>query len=294
MGISRAHWDTFQILKATITVTVSGTQTFAGTPGYSFGQSPVATAVGGALAGCAPDATGSSPVGSSYHVLVATCTGLTTDANHQIAYADGGLTVTKANSSTVVNCPSSVIFSGTAQTPCSASITGAGGLSLSPAPGYANNTGPGVATASYTYGGDGNHYGSNGSANFLIQYSSGPCLGSPGRQILQPINADGSSVFKQGSTVPAKFRVCDSAGNSVGTSGLVTSFVLWKTNSGTGDVTVNEAVVSTTPDTAFRWDPTDKQWIFNIDTKGMSKNKTYTYVITLNDTTTIQFSFGLK
>jgi hypothetical protein len=151
-----------------------------------------------------------------------------------------------------------------------------------------------MATGSYVYAGDGNHFGSSGSANFLIQYSSGPCLGSPGRQILQPINVDGSSVFKQGSTVPAKFRVCDSAGNSLGTPGLVTSFVLWKTISGTDDNVVNEAVTSTTPDTMFRWDPTDKQWIFNVNTKDLARNKTYVYVITLNDTNTIEFRFGLK
>ena len=52
--------------------------------------------------------------------------------------------------------------------------------------------------------------------------------------------------------------------------------------------------MSTTPDTAFRWDPTDKQWIFNINTKDLVKNKTYVYLITLNDTSTIEFRFGLK
>jgi hypothetical protein len=202
--------------------------------------------------------------------------------------------ITPANSNTQVTCPTAVVFSGSPQTPCSTLITGAGGLSLTPTPAYANNTGPGMASASYTFVGDGNHFGSSGSAAFLIQYSSGPCLGSPGRQVLQPINADGSSVFKQGSTVPAKFRVCDAAGNSIGTPGLVTSFVLSRVISGTDDHTVNESVVSTTPDTAFRWDPTDKQWIFNINTKNLTNNKTYVYLITLNDTTTIEFRFGLK
>ena len=42
--------------------------------------------------------------------------------------------------------------------------------------------------------------------------TSGLCFGAPGHVILQPVNADGSSVFKQGSSVTAKFRVCDSAG----------------------------------------------------------------------------------
>jgi len=83
-------------------------------------------------------------------------------------------------------------------------------------------------------------------------------------------------------------------GNSVGTPGLATSFKLIKTVSGTETNQVNEAVLSTTPDTAFRFDTTDKQWIFNINTKTLTNNTTYTYLITLNDANTIQFSFGLK
>jgi MBG domain (YGX type) len=131
----------------------------------------------------------------------------------------------------------------------------------------------------------------NGTMN--VVYSTGTCLGSPGHTILQPINDDGSSVFRQGSTVPAKFRVCDAFGNSIGTPGLVVSFRLVQVTNGTVTY-VDEAVDSTTPDSAFRWSSTDQQWIFNISTKNLSKNRTYYYVITLNDGTTIDFHFGLK
>jgi hypothetical protein len=131
--------------------------------------------------------------------------------------------------------------------------------------------------------------------NYIVQYASaGQCLGSPSHQILQPINPDGSSVFKKGSTVPAKFRVCDVNGISIGTPGVVSSFKLVQIIAGTTVDVVNEEVVSTTPDTAFRWDPTSQQWIFNINTKTLTAGKTYVYVITLNDGTTIQFKFGLK
>ena len=65
-----------------------------------------------------------------------------------------------------------------------------------------------------------------------------------------------------------------------------------------GTVTdVDEAVYSTTPDTAFRWDPTAQQWIFNISTKNLPVNvvnETYIFRIILNDGTYIQFQFGLK
>jgi hypothetical protein len=122
-----------------------------------------------------------------------------------------------------------------------------------------------------------------------VQYSS-----SCGRVIQPPINADGSSVFKQKSTVPAKFRVCDANGVSVGTPGVVVSFSLIQIISGTTSATVNEPVDSTTPDTAFRWDPTDQQWIYNINTKSLQANKTYVFQIVLNDGTSIYFQFGLK
>jgi hypothetical protein len=58
--------------------------------------------------------------------------------------------------------------------------------------------------------------------------------------------------------------------------------------------TVNETIVSTTPDTAFRWDPSGQQWIFNISTKNLKANTTYMYDVALNDGTHIRFKFGLK
>jgi HSP20 family molecular chaperone IbpA len=111
--------------------------------------------------------------------------------------------------------------------------------------------------------------------------------------ILQPINVDGSSVFKQGSTVPAKFKVFDANGNSVGTPGVVASFYLVHVGAVTG-AGVNETVLSTTPDTAFRWDASGQQWIFNISTKTLRADTKYSYLITLKDGSTIPFAFGLK
>jgi hypothetical protein len=132
------------------------------------------------------------------------------------------------------------------------------------------------------------------SASYSVQYAAGSmCLGAPGHSILQPINTDGSSVFKKGSTVPAKFRVCDANGISIGTPGVVKSFALIATNSNPL-VTPNESIDSTTPDTAFRWSATDQQWIFNMNTKNSSAGVKYTYQITLNDGSTIVFSFTLK
>jgi hypothetical protein len=136
------------------------------------------------------------------------------------------------------------------------------------------------------------------SASYSVIYAvGGSCLGSPSHQILQPINANYQtdlSVFKQGSTVPAKFRVCDANGVSIGTAGVVTKFALVQKLSLAGSETIDEAVLSTTPDTAFRWSATDQQWIFNLATKTLKANTTYVYQITLNDGSTIDFRFGLK
>jgi len=148
---------------------------------------------------------------------------------------------------------------------------------------------------SYTDTVDNNFKPANAAGNLGVKYiASGMCASDVGHAIRQPINPDGSSVFKQKSTVPAKFAVCDANGNSIGTPGVVFAFRLVQTASGTMVSTVDEAVDSTTPDTAFRWDPTGQQWIFNMNTKSLSANMTYVYLITLNDGSSIQFQFGLR
>ena len=77
--------------------------------------------------------------------------------------------ITQATSTTEVTCPTdSQTYTGSAITPCTVSVTGAGGLNLTPDPTYASNTVVGTASASYTYAGDANHSGSGDSKNFDI------------------------------------------------------------------------------------------------------------------------------
>ena len=130
---------------------------------------------------------------------------------------------------------------------------------------------------------------------FRITYAAaGPCLGSPGHQALPPLAADGSSVVRQGSTIPVKFRVCDANGVSIGTPGVVSSFRLLRIVEGTAATDVTIEPLSTTPDTAFRWDPSAQQWIFNLSTKDLASGATYIYSIGLNDGSSIEFSFGVR
>jgi hypothetical protein len=146
------------------------------------------------------------------------------------------------------------------------------------------------------YSGDANFNTNTSSPTaFSVQYAiGGICDGDAGHQILQPINANGTSVFNAKSTSPAKFRVCDANGVSIGTAGVVSSFSIYQIVGGTVTNIVNEDVASTTPDMAFRWDSTGQQWIFNINNKSYPSNQTYFFRITLNDGTVINFNYGLR
>jgi probable HAF family extracellular repeat protein len=145
----------------------------------------------------------------------------------------------------------------------------------------------------------------SGLSNYRINYASGTLSiqyepagvsfgGEPGHVILPPINANGTSIFKQGGTVAAQFRVFDAHGNSVGTPGVVQKFTLVKVVTGTQGTVVNEPASTTTPDTAFYWDQITQQWVFHLGTRQLVAGKTYFYEIDLNDGTSICFSFGLK
>src|SRR4029078_1054846 len=78
-------------------------------------------------------------------------------------------TIDKAPSVTVVTIVGGPFtYTGSPITPATISVTGAGGLNLSPTADYANNTNAGTATASYTFAGDANHESSSDSKNFTI------------------------------------------------------------------------------------------------------------------------------
>src|SRR6266498_706644 len=139
-------------------------------------------------------------------------------------------------------------------------------------------------------------HGNNASGNFTVtvQYPTTgiKCNGVPGHQILSPINTDGSSVFKQGSTIPVKFRICDAKGTTIKNLDVVKNFRLIKIISKGTVSNVDQAVVSATSETVFH--AGNQQWIFNINTKNLMAGNMYIYLITLNDASTIQFQFSLK
>ena len=110
--------------------------------------------------------------------------------------------------------------------------------------------------------------------------------------ILQPINKDGSSQFKLGSTVPVKIQLKDANGNPVSTA--VNTITAQKyTNAVLG--TVLETVTSTTSSTGnvMRYDATSGQYIFNLSTKGWTSGS-YHLTITLDDGTVTKVDISSK
>ena len=90
------------------------------------------------------------------------------NANFAITLVNGAWSITQATSTVSVTCPASVTYNGAAQAPCTATVTGVGGLNQPVAVTYSNNTNAGTATANATYAGDTNHTGSSGSKTFTI------------------------------------------------------------------------------------------------------------------------------
>jgi hypothetical protein len=86
--------------------------------------------------------------------------------------------------------------------------------------------------------------------------------------VLQPINVDGTSIFKTGSTVPVKFRL------TMGSAGMLIDARIFAARVSSGIAgTELEATATNAPDggNAFRYDATADQYIFNLGTRGMSE-----------------------
>jgi hypothetical protein len=98
--------------------------------------------------------------------------------------------------------------------------------------------------------------------------------------VLQPINVDGSSIFKLGSTVPVKFQL---TGASAGINNLVARLYIQRIGPGGAGSDI-EAISTSNATTGnmFRYDATAGQYIFNLGTKTLSTG-TYKLRIDLGD-----------
>ena len=97
---------------------------------------------------------------------------------------------------------------------------------------------------------------------------------------LAPINADGSSVFKAGSTVPVKFAL---TGASAGIADLAATLSVAKlADSVPGDVNEATSTSAATEGNLFRYDAASDTYVFNWGTRGLSPGR-YRLFIDLGD-----------
>ncbi|GGI06103.1 YDG domain-containing protein [Egicoccus halophilus] len=219
---------------------VSGAGTFGGSATYTATLSAGSTGVGGkTVAFSVGDTTiGSATTNASgvtsltadlggrnagSHPVTAT---FTEDGTHLGSTGNGTLTVAKAPSSTVVSCPADTTYDGSAQTPCTAKATGAGGLDQTVPVTHTDNVNAGTATAAASFAATTNHLASTDSTTFTIDKaattttvtcpSSRPYTGSP----LTPCSAEVTGVagFKQ------PVEVVYSANTNAGTATATADF----------------------------------------------------------------------
>jgi len=108
--------------------------------------------------------------------------------------------------------------------------------------------------------------GQVGSASFTVRVDVQAA--SAGGFYLQPVNNDGSSIFKLGSTIPVKFKL---TGPSASITTLAAILTLAKiSNQVTG--TFVEAISSGAANAgnAYRYDASTQQYIFNLSTKALT------------------------
>ena len=124
--------------------------------------------------------------------------------------------------------------------------------------------------------------------------ASGSCFWEAGHEILWPIAPNGSSRFRKGTPVPARFRVCDAKRHPVGSPGVVSTFKeIQKIKNGIVQE-VNLDVPAVAPPPVFRWSQILRAWIFVIDTRRLADDTTHVFRITLADGTAINFRFSLR
>ena len=109
--------------------------------------------------------------------------------------------------------------------------------------------------------------------------------------VLQPLNADGSSVFIAGSTVSVKFQL---TGASAGIDAAVARLSYVKlSNTTPGPVNEGDVSGNATAGNRFLYDTTSGQYKFNWSTKGMTAGR-YQLTIDLGDGVTRAVIVGLK
>jgi dienelactone hydrolase len=173
-----------------------------------------------------------------------------------------------------VGCPAAVLLNAGGVHATIAAGDGESGLALDPSgtqPIDTSTVGPKTTTATAT---DNVGHETTKSCTTQVQYMFGG--------LQQPINPDGSSIFKLGSTVPVKFTLTDAALATVGSA--VGHLTLAKiSNNVEGSFVEAVSTSNATTGTLFRL-AGDGQYMFNLSTKGLSTG-TWSLKVSLDDGT---------
>jgi 6-phosphogluconolactonase (cycloisomerase 2 family) len=247
-------------------------------------------------------ATQTSNVGTFAITAAAVFNPTTLSANYTLTTTNGVLTVTTVPLTIAAN--NQTIILGAAVAP-SATYTGfvlgqtpanlAGTLSCSAAAGTGN-----VGSSAINCSGQSStNYAitfTPGTATVTYQVATVACTNGASHQILAPISGAGTTVFTKATTptIPVQFRVCDSKGTSVSSSGVVSSFVLTAVNSTPASTPAPQGGPFAFVGGALANGAGNAGWQFNLSTSNLSAGNTYAYRINLNDGTNITFQFRLQ
>ncbi len=150
------------------------------------------------------------------------------------ASASNLFTIAPAGSTVTVTCPATITYTGSPLTPCTARVTGAGGLDEPLSVTYTANTAVGTATASAVFYGDAAHSPNDGTSPFSIRWLFTGFFAPVDSQVLNRVTA--------GQAIPVKFSLGGDWGLSILTAGYPKSVTI-SCDSGAQEEIVDETVV---------------------------------------------------
>ena len=196
-------------------------------------------------------------------------------ANHTASTDSETFTIAKATSTTTVSCPSTaVIYTGSALTPCFASVTGPGGLKVPASVSYSNNIQVGTASATAAYVGADNYLPSDDSDSFEIVC---PVSG----EFQAPIKDGFRNIVKHGNVIPVKIVLRDCVGALTTANQLEVRVregiaEAGDTDDGTAAIPVSSV---SSADTSNFMRVSDGHYMYNLATKPFTIGRTYSIIV---------------
>lgn len=266
-SLTNANYDapavngTLTIAKASATVSLTGlAQTYDGTQKFVTASTMPA---GLSVVSITYDGSPTPPTGAGSYAVVATLS----NANYQAPPTNATFVIAKAAQVITFGAlpnklfgDASFVVSASASSGLAVAFSASGACSVSAA--TVTLSAAGLCTITAAQSGNVNYAPAPSvSQQFDIAYTWS--------NVLQPINVDGTSIFKLGSTVPVKFQLTGASATVANLTARI--YVAAVTNSVVG--TELEAVTTSAADAGntFRYDSVSGQYIFNLGTKTLAQ-----------------------